>query len=481
MRRHTIAIALCAVTCMAATCEFPWLAETEAHREHILNRISYGPTAASRARIEQLGIPAYIEEQLHPETLADPVYDAMTSRWPSLGMNYRTALQNYSGGFEVMMEMTEARVARAIFSERQLEALLLEFWFDHFNVFIPDGLAQWDGPHYEQQAIRPHVLGRFEDMLIAVAESPAMLNYLDADESSRLGMNENYAREVMELHTLGVEGGYTEADIGEVARAFTGWNTDPGATQSASGFLYRASWHDPGQKTVLGTVLNNGGGANGKQDGYAVLRLLANHPSTARFLSRKLATWFFRKAPPEPLVERLAASFLQTGGDLREVTRKLLLSPELRYAAPRTEPKRPLVFVASLARALGAVDNPEFIPSLAWHLGEMGEAPYQARTPKGRPETAAVWAGNGTLIHRFELAWWAAHGYHGYEFTLNETGNASGLFDKLADRLFASPPSAETRAKTIAYWQSLPQPDRLYDGAPQMLGMLAATPEFMKH
>ena len=225
----------------------------------------------------------------------------------------------------------EGKILRAVYSDRQLEEVLTDFWFNHFNVNLDKGADRYMVTSYERDAIRPHVLGKFKDLLLATAKSPAMLFYLDNWQSAgpdvnkrrRQGLNENYGRELMELHTLGVDGGYTQQDVTEAARCFTGWTIKE--PNLGGGFEYNDRLHDKGEKHLLGATIPAGGGMN---DGLRVLDILAHHPSTAHFISKSLAIRFVADDPPETLVRRMAATFTKTDGDLREVMRTMLRAPE---------------------------------------------------------------------------------------------------------------------------------------------------------
>ena len=277
---------------------------------------------------------------------------------------------------QVLVELSAQKIVRAVYSDRQLEEVLTDFWFNHFNVYAGKGLTRVFITEYEREAIRPHVLGHFRDLLGATAKSPAMLFYLDNARSSRAGadmerrrgqggrasrggarsasggINENYARELMELHTLGVDGGYTQQDVVNVARAFTGWTIAGPRKADAGRFVFNPRMHDTGEKVVLGHRIKAGGGI---EDGEQVLDILASHPSTATFIATALSRRFVVDTPPPPLVERATAAFRQTGGDLRAVTRAILTSPE--FFAPelyRAKVKTPFDFVVSALRATGA-------------------------------------------------------------------------------------------------------------------------------
>jgi uncharacterized protein (DUF1800 family) len=316
-------------------------------------------------------------------------------------------------GRQVLSDLEQAKLLRAVYSERQLEEVLVDFWFNHFNVFAGKGATRNYITEYEREAIRPSVLGRFRDMLGATAKSPAMLFYLDnwlssgeAAQGARgakaaprrsNGLNENYARELLELHTLGVDGGYTQQDIVNVARAFTGWTMRP---RQGSGFIFAAARHDRGEKIVLGHTIKAGGG---QDDGERVLDIVAAHPSTARHIATELAIRFVSDTPPPALVDRLATTFSSSSGNLREVMRALVQSPEfLAPAAHRVKVKTPFEFVASALRATGA-DVRVALP-LAKTLKDMGMPLYFCQPPTGYDDTAAAWVNAGALVARMNFA-----------------------------------------------------------------------------
>jgi uncharacterized protein (DUF1800 family) len=317
---------------------------------------------------------------------------------------------------QVLTDLEQAKLLRAVYSERQLEEVLVDFWFNHFNVFAGKGVVRNYIGEYERDAIRPYVLGNFRDMLGATAKSPAMLFYLDNWLSSAQGakgaqgasgarptarrssgLNENYARELLELHTLGVDGGYTQQDIVNVARAFTGWSMRP---RQGTGFIFVASRHDRGEKIVLGHTIKAGGGID---DGERVLDLVAAHPATAKHIATSLAVRFVSDAPPQALVDRLAAAFASTNGDLRAVMRALLNSPEfLSPEAYRVKVKTPFEFVTSALRATGA-DVRVALP-LAKTLKEMGMPLYFCQPPTGYDDTSTAWVNAGALVSRMNFA-----------------------------------------------------------------------------
>src|SRR5579872_6138111 len=316
-------------------------------------------------------------------------------------------------------DLNEAKLYRAIYSNRQLEEQMADFWFNHFNVYLDKGADRILTSTYEREAIRPHVFGKFRDLLEATAESPAMLFYLDNWESvssdraqegprGRLfakqkakqarGLNENYARELMELHTLGVDGGYTQKDIIEVARCFTGWTISQ--PNRGGEFVYNDRVHDKGEKIVLGVKIPAGGG---RGDAEKVLDILARHPSTARFISTKLAQKFVADDPPPALIERMAKTFHDTDGDIRAVMSAMLDSKEFfSEGAFRAKVKTPLELVVSAARATNA--KVDFAIPLANQIAQLGEPLYKKIEPTGYSSANAEWVNSAALLARMNFA-----------------------------------------------------------------------------
>jgi uncharacterized protein (DUF1800 family) len=316
----------------------------------------------------------------------------------------------------VLNELTEAKLQRATYSRRQLEEVLVDFWVNHFNVFSGKGQVRMLLTSYERDAIRPHVLGRFHDMLLATARHPAMLFYLDNFQSQappdpglqptpppnanvrRPGLNENYARELMELHTLGVNGGYTQKDVVEVARAFTGWTIFDVARVGE--FDFNPAMHDRGEKVVLGQLIARGGGEG---DGLRVLEILSRHPSTAAFISHKLAQRFVADDPPRTLVDRMAATFQKTDGNLRAVMETLLLSREfLSEGAFQAKTKSPLEMVVSSLRAFSA--DVSDTTAMSQRLSDLGQPLYGKSEPTGYPNTGELWTNSAGLLARMNFA-----------------------------------------------------------------------------
>ena len=316
----------------------------------------------------------------------------------------------------VIDELVEAKLQRALYSNRQLEEVLVDFWFNHFNVSTTKPQLRTMVTSYERDAIRPHVLGRFRDLLLATARHPAMLFYLDnyqsqaprpellqamsaAGSALRLpGINENYARELMELHTLGVGGGYTQDDVVNVARAFSGWSIYD--FSRVAEFQFNPGNHDRNEKVILGQVFPRG---VGEAEGVRVIDLLARHPSTARFISRKLAQRFVADEPPAALVERMAATFTKTDGDLRAVMETLLLSKEfLSEGAWRSKVKSPLEMVVGALRAADAEVSDA--TAVAQRIADLGQPLYAKAEPTGYPNTGESWTNSVALLGRMNFA-----------------------------------------------------------------------------
>jgi uncharacterized protein (DUF1800 family) len=326
----------------------------------------------------------------------------------------------------VAEELQQEKLLRAVYSERQLEEVMTNFWSNHFNIYLrKNGEMPWYLADYERDVIRPHAMGRFEDLLVAVAHSPAMLVYLDNQQSigphsvaamraaanggqkkSSPGLNENYARELMELHTLGVNGGYTQQDVVEVAKVLTGWGTE--TKQQGDGFEFGFEFngrrHEPGDKVVLGhRIQENGTGEHGEGEGMEVLHLLAMSPATARFLSTKLATEFVSDTPPKSLIDRMTKTYLKSGGDIGRVLRTMFHSPEFwSRDAYRAKLKTPLEFVVSSLRATDA--DVENATALAAALDRLGMPLYGVQQPNGYSLKADPWLGAEALLARMNFA-----------------------------------------------------------------------------
>ena len=441
-------------------------------------RLKDSATDAFLAQYQTLSLSsAAIYEQFPPAALLKAIArrDSMQKSGRATLADSLQLLQQARRSNQFVAELTSSRVARAVMSERQLQEVMVDFWENHFTVFSGKGQTRWYLTSYDRDVIRPNALGQFRNLLGAVAKSPAMLFYLDNAQSvadsdrSTLrpragnreqgtgkrnpaarrprpqqstvpgsqfpdpagaaaqrrprGLNENYARELMELHTLGVDGGYTQKDVIEVARALTGWSIRPPRqllmqaknprvkrfaerepTTGAGEFIFRPEVHDAETKVVLGHTLKSG---RGIEDGEEVLDILARHPSTAKFIARKLAIRFVSDQPPQALVDRAAATYLRTDGDIREVVRTIVTSPEFfSRAAFRAKVKSPFEVVVSTMRALDAPADPT--PRTAQLVARLGQPIFGHQAPNGWPETSEPWMNTGAILNRINFGMAAA-------------------------------------------------------------------------
>jgi uncharacterized protein (DUF1800 family) len=436
---------------------------------HVLNRLAFGARPGDVERVRALGVDRWIAMQLQPSRIRDTAGERIIGGLPTLALSSRELLERYpppqavraqmrrsemsradsvavrraaQESRRVLAEMQIAKVARAVASERQLEEVMVDFWGNHFTVFAGKGPERYFIAAYDREAIRPHALGKFRDLLDAVAKSPAMLFYLDNWQSSveegrptpdcavrtaecgqqrvarrsirnpqsappggrprspanrRRGLNENYARELLELHTLGVDGGYTQQDIVNVARAFTGWTLEQ--PRRSGGFVFRPAMHDAGDKLVLGHRL---GAGRGMEDGEQVLDIVASHPSTARFIATKLARRFVSDDPPSSLVDRAAETFRRTEGDIREVVRTIVTSEEFfASTAYRAKVKSPFELVVSALRAMNA--TPDMTPRSAQVVARLGQPLFLHQAPNGWPERGDAWINTGAILNRINF------------------------------------------------------------------------------
>jgi uncharacterized protein (DUF1800 family) len=385
--------------------------------KYVLNRVAFGARPSDLQRVPDIGIDKFLEAQLHPERLEDKLTESKLDAVASIRMTTAQLLEKFPRPAQarqlrpnqeqmrrvnipqqILQELQAQKIIRAVHSERQLQEVMTEFWFNHFNVFWGKNADRWLTTEYEMSVIRPHVLGKFKALLMATAKSPAMLFYLDNHLSSAIrGINENYGRELMELHTLGVDGGYTQKDVQEVARAFTGWSID--RPQREGGFVFRSRMHDQGEKTVLGQGIN----AGGMRDGEEVIDILAKHPSTARFISTKLVRKFVSDDPPPNLVKHVSDVYVKTGGDIREMMHAILTSKEFNSpSAVGAKTKTPLEYVISAIRTFdGTTDGSR---AVAQAIGRMGQPLYQCQPPAGYPDTGDHWMSNGAVLERLNFA-----------------------------------------------------------------------------
>jgi uncharacterized protein (DUF1800 family) len=481
--------------------------------DHALSRVTFGARVTDRERVARIGVAAFIEEQLHPERIDDRRLEQELARLPLLRRSPAELAEQLAAAtpaaaqervpadqpatmprrprVEIVAQLAQAKLLRAVDSEKQLQEVMTDFWFNHFNVFAGKNNLAALLPSYEQ-TLRERALGSFRDLLVATARSPAMLVYLDNWRSStplpprgrrdappprrERGLNENYARELLELHTLGVDGRYTQQDIVEVARCFTGWTV--AEPRRDPRFIFRPGMHDPGVKHVLGHDIARGG----EDDGTEVLDLLARHPSTARFISLKLARRFVSDDPPEALVRRVTDTFTRTDGDIRSVLRTIFESPEFwsrRFL--RAKVRSPLELVAGSVRVLGArVVNPA---ALARAVARTGEPLFAAQPPTGYADSADSWLSPGAVLARIDFALALAGGQlDGVTVDLAPLSRGAGgpeeILDRAAARIGASGLSERTREYVLAQLRDAPpEPDVV---AARAVGLLLGSPELQR-
>lgn len=522
---------------------------------HLLSRFSYGARPGEVTQVVRMGLDKWLEAQLRGE-LVDTVMQNMLARFGDINLTnteveniyprnaqvirfairdgyirkdsvnnlnspaYRQAIQDYmkAKGYKpqqnLYRQFTNQKIIRAVYSHNQLRELMTDFWFNHFNVSLTKNQCAAYVPAYERDVIRPLVFGKFEDILLATAKSPAMLMYLDNFNSSgaampaegkagavgqnpiarvkipgnRQGLNENYAREVMELHTMGVDGGYTQQDVTQAARILTGWTIAPLSDQGYGAamknilnrlsaeqlekrgfvrdgdFLFAANRHDKGEKIVLGKKFPAGGGY---EEGVSLLKMLAHHPSTAKFISRKIAVRFVSDDPPASLINKMAETFTASDGDIRKVLITMVNAPEFWTAdALRDKTKSPFELAISAVRALDAdVKQPNQL--YTW-INKMGQHLYYYQAPTGFPDKGQYWINTGSLLSRmnFGLAL-AAKKIPGITFNLAALNNRQ------------EPESAEAALITYSH---LLMPERNLDGTferlkPQLSNVMAANKE----
>lgn len=369
----------------AARAAGPELGRPPSRNLALVRHITCGLTEAEVNRVNQLGFAGYLEYQLNYEAIDDSALDQRLSTYSTLFMEPWQLYEVEEG--RIISELTEATILRSVFSQRQLFQRMVEFWTDHFNIDITNGEDRYLKTIDDREVIRRHALGRFPELLRASAHSPAMLYYLDNYSSIAGNPNENYARELLELHTLGVDGGYTQEDVVEVARCFTGWTYYArGSGKERGKFLFRAGNHDNEPKVVLGHEIPPNGGYN---DGLMVLDILAQHPSTARFIAYKLCRWLWSHEPPPWLVDRVAATYTATDGDIRAMVRSVFLSDP--FSSIPSKYKRPYHLMVSGLRATGAAISSSM--SLRQHLLAAGQHPFYWGPPDGYPDHIDHWVG----------------------------------------------------------------------------------------
>lgn len=511
----------------------------------VLNRIAFGPRAGDVERVKAMGVDAYIEQQLNPEGLNDAAVEGMLKAFPSLTMDIPTlnrlygvtalnvtptnttngvdvagAVRGFLGLFDPnaqaapaqdmmpaankmqsVLELMQATVLRQVYSERQLFEMMVDFWSNHFNIYILKNqcriLKTWD----DREVIRKHALGKFRDLLFATSQSPAMLVFLDNVVNIKGVPQENYARELMELHTLGVDGGYTSDDVKEVARAFTGWSLVTPARakvdfsyEDVGDFLFRKNQHDDGAKKILTLNLPAGGGVT---DGEQVLEMLATHPKTAAHIASKLVKRFVDDNPPEALVGRVADTFMKTDGDIKAMLQTIFSSDEFRGSFGK-KVKRPLEFVASSLRALDAQPTDvelQKVPLKSYDKGNkgkkkaadepiartlraLGQVPFMWQAPNGYPDAAGAWVNSNNLLTRWNFALGlTTNRVAEFDVALNSAAQASdaaGLVDEWSGKVLNRALPDADRAKLVSFVSADSSATRVEN----LVALLVASPHF---
>ena len=542
---------------------------------HALNRLGFGPRPGDVNRVKRMGLEKWIDAQLNPDSIDDKEMSARLEDYPALRLStaqlldrypnpqqaarregisleeYRRRMEEGNGDQrkaprEVVLELSEAKILRAIYSQRQLQEVMTDFWFNHFNVFAGKGAVKWMLPEYERDVIRAHTLGKFHDLLYATAKSPAMLFYLDnwlsADPKAyeqhakelqarqqrfmrlfnggnsrvmvmrmpnpnspdfprpqnqpppgqqgqppqKRGLNENYGRELMELHTLGVDGGYSQNDVTQAAMALTGWTMR--APRKDPEFHFEDKIHGEEPKQILGTTIHSGG----MKDGEQLLDMLVKHPSTAKFISTKLARHFVSDTPPAALVNRMAQTFQETDGNIREVMKTMIDSPEFwSREAFRSKIKKPFELVVSAIRATSA-DIERATPLVQWSA-RIGELLYGCQPPTGYSDKAEAWVNSGALLNRLNfglvLASGKMNGAHvDLAALLGEQSSADpdAVLNRAVEVLLGGQVSPETRAVLAKQLDDPQVLQAMFDDpvknvdAGLITGLVLGSPEFQR-
>jgi len=453
---------------------------------HLLRRITWGVRSSDISPVELLGASDYIEYQLAYEAIPDPLVDDFIVQRRVFSMPIDELRLTADDRYEVVHQaLLWSRLYRAIFSERQLYEMMVELWTDHLNIPAPDYLA--DKLTDDRDVVRKHALGNFRDLILASAQSPAMLKYLDNAVSTKEQPNENYARELMELHTLGVDGGYTEQDVAEVARAFTGWTlTDNYYTAS---FTFSFDQHDTDEKTVLGVRLPAG---RGIEDGLQVIDILVNHPSTARFVAKKLCRKFITDFPPEGIIQSTAEAFTSSKGDIKATLRHLFGTPEF-WASSGQKFRRPMDFLVAMIRALHPsirIENPD--PLFHYALEPMGHMPFYWFPPNGYPDVAGAWMNTNGLLYRWNSALLISSAGDGYfsGLTLNldtlipMVNTVGELVDATTDAFLHHSIASSERDKLLQFVSRAGDPNETVTAnlrnskLPSLVGLVFASPYF---
>jgi uncharacterized protein (DUF1800 family) len=463
---------------------------------HVSNRLTFGMSIKDINKINKIGVNSYIKEQLNPQSI--DVKDFLASdinEYEGFRMNISQIFNSYQNNYivtnqkkqnlsaeqkkqrgkETMKERRnfinktlDFKIYKSINNPRQLEEIMTDFWFNHFNVFMnkPEGIQAFLINNYEQKAIQPHALGKFRDLLEATAQHPSMLYYLDnwknvvpvaakeKDKKSSRGLNENYARELMELHTLGVNGGYTQDDVINLARILTGWGImNPNTPQSENGFYFNEKLHDYGDKNFLGHKIKG----SGIEEINQALDILAYHPATANYISYKLVQFFLTDNPPDNLIKKLAKTFLDTEGNIKIVLAKLFESEQfwdVKYYGNKF--KTPYQYLISVLR-IADIQKPPFNPIIST-LGNLQMRPYYCVTPDGYKNTQEAWLSSDGIMKRVSFALNVGEGKLNKKSKINSTQLVKNFTNFLSDKTIKAMKNKEQK------WQSA-----LILGSPEMM------------
>ncbi len=441
---------------------------------HLLSRAGYGPWPGELAQAKKLGAKNWLEEQLDPQSIENSLCNLRARRFETI---YHKPGDCYEYKKPVLREeITRHTFLHALYSKRQLFEVMVNFWSDHLNIYLEKGDCIYLKASDDRLVIRQHALGNFRDLIRASAVSPAMLVYLDGKENKKSQENdipnENYARELLELHTLGVHGGYTQQDVKELARCLTGWRIRKNWGRGE--VYFNDKLHDNGEKQLLGHKIPAKGGIN---DLERVLDIVCFHPATAQNIASKLAKRFISDEPSENIIQKLAQTFLKSKGDIKTVLRQLFLSDEF-FASSGQKFKRPFRYLISLLRLLGADTHAH--RSLLSFLGKMGQDPFQYPTPDGYPDESTIWM--GTMLWRWNIAFAAASNkLPSTRLPLQKLAQAIGVepqkipdLEKVFPYLIGRLPSETEKEIFDEYIQEKPNKNEL-------LGLILASPAFQRY
>jgi len=461
---------------------------------HAIRRLTFGPTPELFAHVQAIGVDAFIEEQLSPESIDDSALDAMLTAFPTLSWSNAEIFER-SPLSVARKELQQATIVRALHSKRQFYELMVDFWGNHFSMYIGDGNLKGYKTTDDREVIRPYALGRFADMLKASAQSPAMLHYLDNRISKGDDPNENYARELLELHTLGVDGGYTEEDVRNAAYCLTGWSVKDHQ------FEYRDSWHYTEPLNILEWRTDGMSGPDSMQDGLSFLDYLAHHPKTSKFLAEKLCRRFLDDDPPKGLVRRVAKTYLDNDTEIKPMLREIFKSQAFRERGKMVGQKfrRPFEFMVATLRAVDAQIQDDKLTNAMNYLHSrligMGQGLFEWHPPNGYPDVMGAWANTDGLLARWNFLQEFMNGNR--DGTRVKSGiaidfpaltgdplpqTAREMIDQLAHRLIMQDVSREDRKILLAYLvlrgrDAITETDLRYK-APQLVALLINSPYF---